>query len=276
MQIPRQFSLLIGAALLIGSAGAAFAAASKKALPPAVDPEAVAVAERAGEFLRDHDRFSFTAVTAYEVVQEDGEKLEFGATRRYLVQRPDRLRVEVDPRSGAQCLVVFDGDQLTWAELALGVYAQLRLKQHRPIDEAIALLREVLDVPIPLAELLRSDPRADLVGSLTSAYLVGTEKIAGVECDHVALRNPGRDVQLWIARGDAPLLRRVVITYRDAKGAPTLAANLDEWSFDPTPAEDAFRYSPPAGAQRVRFALPAKPKAAKPKAAAAATTPEAR
>jgi len=271
MQICRQFSLLVGAALLLGSADAAFAAAAGKAVPPALDPEAVAIAQRAGEFLRDHDRFSFTAVTAYEVVQADGEKLEFGATRRYLVQRPDRLRVEVEPRSGAQRLVVFDGDQLTWAEPALNVYAQLRLKQHRRIDEAIALLRDVLDVPIPLAELLRNDPRADLVGSLTDAYRVGTEKIAGVECDHLALRNPGRDVQLWIARGDAPLVRRVVLTYRDDKGAPTFAANLDEWSLDPTPAEDAFRYAPPPGAQRIRFALPGKPRAA-----AAARTPEAR
>jgi len=271
MQIPRQFSLLVGAALLIGSAGAASAAGTQKALPPAVDPQAVAVAQRAGEYLRDHARFSFTAVTAYEVVQADGEKLEFGATRRYLVQRPDRVRIEVDPRSGAERLVVFDGDQLTWAEPALDVYAQLRLKQHRRIDEAIALLRDVLDVPTPLAELLRSDPRADLVGSLTGAYLVGTEKIAGVECDHLALRNPATDVQLWIARGDAPLLRRVVITYRKDKGAPTFAANLDDWLLDPTPAEDAFRYAPPAGAQRIRFALPAKPKAA-----ATATTSEAR
>jgi hypothetical protein len=267
MRISQQLAALLGAVLLCGPAGAALGAAAEKAAPPAIDPEAFGVAQRAGEYLRDHDRFSFTATTAYEVVQKDGEKLEFGATRRYLVQRPDRVRVEVDPRSGPESLVVFDGDQLTWAEPSLDVYAKLQLKQHRPIDEAVALLRDVLDVPVPLGELLGSDPRADLVGSLTGAYLVGTEKIAGVECDHVVLRNPGRDVQLWIARGDAPLLRRVVLTYRDEKGAPTFAANLDDWLLNATPPDDAFRYVPPAGAQRIRFALPAKAKPAAPTSA---------
>ena len=65
-----------------------------------VEPDAVAVATQAGEFLREQDRFAFTAVTAYEVVQEDGARLEFGGTRRYLVRRPDRVRVESRARSG--------------------------------------------------------------------------------------------------------------------------------------------------------------------------------
>ena len=142
MSLPRP--VCVG--LLLSIASAALAAAPEKAVRPALDPQVVSAAERAGEFLRERDRFSFTAQTAYEVVQSDGSKLEFGATRRYLVNRPDRIRVEVEPRSGERRLIVFDGDRLTFAEPDAKIYAQLRLKQHRGIDEMVVLLRDVLDV----------------------------------------------------------------------------------------------------------------------------------
>jgi hypothetical protein len=164
---PHPWRLVAPCAALLLVACAAFSAETKPAaVPPGVDPDAVEIARRAGDFLREQDRFAFTARTAHEVVQPDGAKLEFGATRRYLVVRPDRVRVEVEPREGEDSLLVFDGDQLSYAQPDAKVYAQITLKEHRDIDDAITTLRDRLDVPMPLAELLRSDPRKDLVDSL--------------------------------------------------------------------------------------------------------------
>jgi hypothetical protein len=262
----------ITATLLVASPVLAAEAKAKSAPPPAVDPAVVALVTGAGDRLRAAERFSFTAETSYEVVQGDGSKLEFGATRRYVVRRPDRVRLEVEPRDGESRLIVFDGDRLTVAQPGAKVYAQLAMKQHRSIDEAVVLLREVLDVPVPLGELLLSDPRPDLVGSLTAAYRVGTARIAGADCDHVALRNADTDVQLWIERGETPLLRRVVIRYRKETGTPSFAATLSDWSLDAKAPDDAFVYAPPADAERVRFAVDARP----PKAAASKGAEKAR
>ena len=241
-------------------ASTAFAAEPEKAATSAVDPDAVAAATRAGDFLRGRERYSFTAETAYEAVQDDGSKVEFGATRRYLVRRPDRVRVEVEPRSGASRLVVFDSEQLTYAVPDAKVYAQLELKQRRGIDEAIVMLREVFDMPLPIAELLQTDPREELVGSLTGAYRVGTAKIAGAACDHLALRNDDADLQLWIEQGARPLVRRVVITYRNEPGAPSFEADLGDWNLDAKSSDEDFRYVPAKDFERIRFAAP--PKAA--------------
>jgi hypothetical protein len=250
------------------ASGVAQAAEKKKAAPaeqPEVEPAAVALVDRAGDFLRAQESFSFTARSTYEVVQQDGSKLEFGATRHYLVRRPDGVRVEFQPRSGEDRLILFDGNHLTVVQPRAKVYAQLRFQQHRDIDEAIELLRDVLDVPIPLGDLLRADPRPEIVGSLKDAYRVGLERIDGAECDHVALRNEHRDVQFWIQRGDAPLLRRVVITYRDEPGAPSFTASLDDWAFGVAAPDDLFLYTPPPDFERIRFAVPdaAKPAASR-------------
>jgi len=250
-------------AFLAAVASTAFAAEpAKKAAEVAVDPAAVAVVQRAGEFLRAHERFSFRAETAFEVVQDDGEKLEFGASRRYLVRRPDRVRVEVEPRSGERQLIVFDGDQLTMAQPDAKVYSQVKLKQHREIDAMLDALRDAFGVPVPIGALLRANPSPDIIGSLTSAYRVGDARIGGAECDQIAVRNEHTDVQFWIEQGDEPLLRRVVITYRDEPGAPSFAADLGDWKLDAKSSDKDFRYAPPKDAERIRFAVPAKPAAA--------------
>ena len=220
---------------------------------PLLDPDAVAIATRAGDFLRDTKRFSFSADSGYEVVQEDGSKLEFGSARRYVVHRPDRVRVETEPREGDRRLTLFDGKTFVQADLGENVYARADLKQARDIDFMIDLVRERLDTPLPLAELLRNDPRQAFEDSLESADVVGTERLRGVDCDHLALRNPDADLQLWIAQGERPLVLRVVITYRNLEGQPSFWADLDDWSFAPELSETTFRYVPPDGAERVRF-----------------------
>jgi hypothetical protein len=228
-----------------------------------IDPEAVEIARRAGDFLRDAQRFGFSAETGYEVVQEDGAKLEFGSARRYLVARPDRVRVESEPREGARRLAFFDGRTFVQADLEENVFARADLRKPRDIDFLIDLLRDRLDAPVPLAELLRNDPRAAIEDSLEAAAWIGAERLRGVDCDHLALRNPDADLQLWIARGPEPVLRRVVITYRNEEGRPSFWADLDDWSFAPEFSDASFRFEPPAGAERVRFeVLPASQSAA--------------
>ena len=57
-------------------------------------------------------------------------------------------------------------------------------------------------------------------------------------------------------------MRRVVITYRTEEGQPSFWADLDDWSFMPELTEATFRYTPPEGAERVRFDVrPAPPPA---------------
>lgn len=236
--------------LLAGAAGAQDDAAPSD---PAIESEALEIGERAGDFLRDAGRFRFTAEIGYEVVQRDGVRLEFGSARTYEVVRPAQVRVETEQRSGEKRLTVFDGTTFVVADLTENAYAQADLKQPRDIDFLIDTVRDRLDMPLPLAELLRNDPRASLTEDLEAAAWVGAERLRGFDCDHLLLRNPDADVQLWIERGEHPWLRRVVITYRTLEGAPSFWANLDDWTLGGESDPGRFRFTPPEGAERVRF-----------------------
>ena len=251
-------ALALGAALMLA---AGVASAQAATTPPAeaegddsLDPDTLDTTSKALGFLRQQQRFSFSAETGYEVVQDDGERLEFGSVKRYTVQRPSRLRIESEERDGDQRLIVFDGTTFTIAAPTDKAYAQAAVEKPRDIDEMIDLVRDRLDTPLPLSELLRNDPRKAIEDSLESAYTVGTEKLGGVACDHLAFRNPDADVQIWFAQGAQPVPRRIIITYRNVEGQPSFWADLSDWSFAPKLSDATFAYVPPEGTARIRFA----------------------
>jgi hypothetical protein len=58
------------------------------------------------------------------VVQPSGQKIEFGATRRVILARPDCLRVEQVASDGKCDLAIFDGKSISVLDADAGVYAQ--------------------------------------------------------------------------------------------------------------------------------------------------------
>ena len=90
-----------------------------------------------------------------------------------------------------------------------------------------------------------------LAGMVKSGHYLGESTIAGVLCDHLALRSDDEDVQLWVTKGDRPLPRRIVVTYRNLEGQPRFWVDFLSWDFAPKLADDAFEFSPPGHAERV-------------------------
>jgi hypothetical protein len=227
------------------------------AIEPRVDEEAVATFRRAAEFVRAQESFSVRIDSSFQAVQEGGEKLDFAASRTVLVRRPDRFRIDVTPGAGSSRVVQFDGKLLTVLDVGENAYAQVERVGDN--DSTLRFLRGVLATPVPLAELLGNDPGGAIGSALESGYRVREERVDGVPCDHLFLRRADVDAQLWIAQGDAPLLRKVVIVYRTEPGSPEFRATLSEWQLGVEAPEQRFAFVAPAGAARIPFAVPPKP-----------------
>jgi len=66
-----------------------------------------------------------------------------------------------------------------------------------------------------------------------AAAYIEPSQIAGVPCDHLALRGDQVDLQLWVAQGNQPLPRRLVLTYTREDGRPQFWAQFGEWNLAP-------------------------------------------
>jgi hypothetical protein len=93
-----------------------------------------------------------------------------------------------------------------------------------------------------------------LPAKVRAAYYVEQASIAGVPCDHLALRGDWADLQLWIAQGDQPLPHRLVFTYKNAEGQPQFWAQFSDWNLSPDVPDSLFVFTPPEGAAKIAFA----------------------
>ena len=199
-------------------------------------------------------RLGVTVDCTYDVVQDSGEKIEFGERRALMLRRPDRARFDITGRDGSHRALLFDGTQLTTVDHDAKVYATV--PHPGTVDAALAYYTRALKMRVPLRELFATDLPQRLQEALGSARVVGKETVAGVATDHVALRDATVDVQLWIARDGDPLPQRIVITYRLAAGQPQFQADFHGWTLTPEVPDAAFTFVPPPDAERIPIRTP--------------------
>jgi hypothetical protein len=220
---------------------------------PEIEEQAMAVLKGMVQFLTQAQRFSVTVDTGFDVVQGFGQKIEFGETRQMVLRRPDRLRIDATKRNGSKSGMFFDGKDIAVFNTKENVYATIA----RPgtVDDAIAYFLNDLDMRLPLAELLSSQLARTLSEHVRAAVYVEPSQIAGVPCDHLALRGDQVDLQLWVAQGNQPLPRRLVLTYTREDGRPQFWAQFGEWNLAPEVPDALFVFTPPAGAAKIAFAV---------------------
>jgi hypothetical protein len=237
--------------LLLLLAGPARSARDDKMASPSVDAEAMKSIERMSDFLTRAKQFKVTIDVGYDIVQEWGQKIEFGETRELTVRRPDRLRVDTTNRDGAKSGVVFDGSEIAAFDMKDKVYATVA--KPGSLDDAVSYFVDDLGMRLPMAAVVQGRLAQDAKEWARDVRYVETSSIAGVPCDHVALHGDWEDVQLWIARGDRPLLQRMVITYTRAEGKPQFWAQLGKWDLAPDVSDSVFAFTPAEGATKIAF-----------------------
>jgi hypothetical protein len=216
-----------------------------------IEEQAMSALTRMAEFLAKTQRFSVTAAIGYDVMQDWGQKLEYGATRKITVRRPDRLAVDIEDRDGTRRGFRFDGKQLAFFGVDEKVYAIA--EKSGDLDSAIIYFTRDLQMPMPMAELLSNNLPKTLKDRVKEAYWVEEVTIDGTRCDHLALRNDMVDAQAWVAKGDKPVPQRIVITYKRANGQPQFWANFHNWNFSPETPDSLFAFTPADGASRIQF-----------------------
>jgi hypothetical protein len=214
--------------------------------------EVLAELKLAADFLAAQQSLYFEAAIGFDVVQVNGQKLEFGGSRKVTLRRPDRVKAEAESREGDEKTLFFDG-KLISIDLA-GENAYVSVEKPGSLDAAFDYLVEDLGVPAPLADLMSENFYVDIADRIVAGTVVGESSIGNADCVHVAFSTEDIDVQMWIEDTDRPLLHRFVITYKEARGSPQFWAQLTNWNLKPKTPDSLFAYTPPKGAERIPIA----------------------
>jgi hypothetical protein len=123
------------ALFILSLAGTLAGAQMPSAAAPERDEQAMSMLKRMADHLSQAQRLSVTADIGFDVVQDSGEKIEFGEIRKIVVRRPDRVRIDIRKRDGAVSGFVFDGKDISVFNARENVYATAA--KPGTLDEAI-------------------------------------------------------------------------------------------------------------------------------------------
>jgi len=207
--------------------------------------------EMAG-YLGGLEKFSVDMHANYDVLQDNGQMIEFGEVRKISVKRPDQARIEQVASDGNRDLVVFDGKDMSVYSTDSAVFAQVA--QPADLDTAVMYLLEGLKLRLPLAPLLLTNFRQILESRVVEAEFVETTDMFGQSADHIAARTDAMEFQVWIADGEQPWPLRIVMTYNQLEGWPQFRANLSNWDASPKFDQTQFVFKPARDAKRIPFA----------------------
>ena len=214
-----------------------------------IDKEALEILKKATDYLSGLEQFRLKGYKTKDVVQESGQKLQFSGSFEVSLKRPDRIFASDRDDDGIMRHFWYNIKTATMYDEGKKVYAQIRVPE--TIDEMLDYLETVMEFPFPLADLFYND-LSHFSNTPLSGKFVDVSHLEDIVCDHLAFRGESLDWQLWVDRGEKPLFRKIVITYKELPGAPQFSARLSEWDTQPSLSDTLFQFSMPEGVQRIQ------------------------
>jgi hypothetical protein len=210
--------------------------------------DAKSILKAMSDYVNSQKTIDLTFDSDIEVITPQLEKIQFTNSGEVLLSRPDKLRAH---RVGgyADVALFFDGKTVSVYGKHINGYAQFDAPG--TVDQLIEALRLGHGVALPGADLLLSNSYDVLVAGIKEAKHIGRGVIDGVECEHLAFRNFDTDWQLWVEVGKRPIPRKLVITSKTLNNAPQYTLRVKSWKTGVEPARDAFKFTPPAKAQKL-------------------------
>lgn len=234
---------------IVGACTLALGLIAAPASAQQIDPAADKILHSMADYVAGLKAFTVNYDTDSEVVDIDGQKLQYSAAGSVTVERPGRLKVS---RKGAfvDAVLTFDGKTISIYGDRANAYGQLE-SPGPAIDDAIAEVRAATGFDVSGADLFAADPYAVLTEDATKGVYVGTGLVGGVECDHLAFRNPRVDWQIWVQKGEQPLPLKYVVTTKWVTGAPQYSLRLGGWNVAPQIDAAQFTFAAPEGAKKL-------------------------
>jgi hypothetical protein len=167
------------------------------------------------------------------------------------IRRPDAMRLTLRTIDGAKELY-FSNSVLTLYSEVEKFYAQADIVGD--IDAAADFAVNKVGIDAPMLDLLSNNVATQLQQDAEKVQYIGQDMIRGSKHDHVAIRMPEVDVQIWIAATGKSLPGKMVISSKWEGGSPRTVVFFN-WQTEPDFPSGTLKFETPSDASEVDFLL---------------------
>jgi hypothetical protein len=216
----------------------------------AQEPDARDLLIRMGDEIAGLQSYSLSGDAYADARLDEGLIIEHASQATLRVRKPDSVRITNTTSE--------DVKELYFASGVLTVYTQSRnfYGQTEIPEGAVAALDYAVNeigVDAPMLDFVSGDVAERFLANATDIQYLGTSLIRGKIYEHVAIRTPEIDIQLWIAAEGRPLPGKMSLSAKWDGGSPRTVIFMD-WNTNPDFPDGAVHFDPPKGATKISFA----------------------
>ncbi|MEA3491350.1 MAG: DUF2092 domain-containing protein [Campylobacterota bacterium] len=232
MKLAKKFLFVAGATLLLSTTGIL------------ASSQANTIISKAFKYVGSLDKYSLDAIVINDDMR-DGKSIKYKHNVAIKVDRPDKFRVDIkgDIKDRSSYL---NSGLFTMIDYGFGYYGELKTANN--IDRVLDDIFERYGIKAPLAQLLYSDMHKRT--KLRRSRYFGVATLGGVECDYVAFADRKKEVHVWIATGDQPLVKCFIVIDKLGRGNPRSVTTI-KWNLDTTISDNDFIFKLPKGVTKI-------------------------
>ena len=175
--------------------------------------------------------------------------IEHAAQATLRVQKPGAVRITNKTAEDVKELF-FTSGVLTVYTRSRNFYGQIEIPEgaKAALDYAV----NEMGIDLPMLDFVSGNVAERMLANATGVLHLGKSLIRGIDYEHVVIRTPEIDIQLWIAAEGRPLPGKMSLSAKWDGGSPRTVVFMD-WNTAPDFPNRALQFEPPEGAIKISF-----------------------
>jgi hypothetical protein len=213
-------------------------------------PDPIEIFRQAAELMDNADGFTVQVEKDFDVILLDGAKVQHSGAADIAYREDLGLYIDYGDDLSAREFW-YDGKTVTLLDTLTNIY--VAVPYEGTVTKMLGAIETKHGVRLPLAPLVGKSLATDLEPAVVTARYLGIHDVDGVPSHHLLFRGETEDWQMWVDIGEVPLIRKLVVNFREIKGSPQQTVFLAEWDLDPELTVEDFAADIPDGAIRTEF-----------------------
>jgi len=215
----------------------------------AQEPDPRELLKQMGDAIASLDSYRISGDAYADARLDAGLIIEHASEATLSVRKPDSVRI-TNKTSEDMKELFFSSGLLTVYSQSKNFYGQTEIPEG--MQAALDYATDELGVDAPMIDFVTGKVAERLIADATDVEYLGTSLIRGHIYEHVVIRTPEIDVQLWIATEGLPLPGKMALSAKWDSGSPRTVVFM-EWDTDPDIPSGALKFVTPEGAIKIDF-----------------------
>jgi hypothetical protein len=216
-----------------------------------IDTVAVSILDRMSAVIGDLASCSVKISSSYDVHTKHLGLIKHSDEEKLYMHGPDKLLAISEGDKGSRSFY-FNGSVLTYYSVDKNQYAQINAPSS--IMTMIDSVHKNYGIDFPLSDFFYPTFVDDLIAESKELVFLGTTKVNGKECFHIAGIAKDKSFQFWISDDAYSLPLKEVIVFTAKDGNPQFEADFSDWQINPVIPNAVFEFNAAPQAKKINLA----------------------